>query len=115
MTRRGLDVVEELVRECEWTIASGFEQCVEILKLERRATALVTASGELGLGAPTAARKARIDIPGELALACFDALYFSPLLQPSLTAIRYDARAIGRGGAPPLLARGASAAPPPRP
>jgi DNA-binding LacI/PurR family transcriptional regulator len=50
-----------------------------------------------------AARRARVTIPGELALACFDDLYFSPLLQPSLTAIAYDTRAIGRKGAQLLL------------
>jgi LacI family transcriptional regulator len=101
MRAHGLQVDERLVRECEWTIASGFEQTVEVL--EHAPTALVTASGELGLGALAAARKARVDIPDELALVCFDDLYFSPLLEPSLTAISYDARAIGREGARLLL------------
>jgi LacI family transcriptional regulator len=97
MHEHGLEVDDGLVRECEWTIASGFEQTVEILR--HAPTALVTASGELGLGALAAARRARVAIPDQLALACFDDLYFSPLLEPSLTAINYDARAIGREGA----------------
>jgi DNA-binding LacI/PurR family transcriptional regulator len=35
---------------------------------------------------------------------CFDDLYFAPLLEPSLTAIAYDARSIGSAGARLLLA-----------
>jgi LacI family transcriptional regulator len=105
MRRNGLDVIPELVRECEWTIASGFEQSMPLLdgRIEGP-TALVTASGELGLGALAAARRTRTAIPDDLALACFDDLYFAPLLEPSLTAIAYDARIIGREGARLLLA-----------
>jgi LacI family transcriptional regulator len=45
-----------------------------------------------------------VSIPGGLALACFDDLYFAPLLEPSLTAIAYDTRSIGQAGARLLLA-----------
>jgi DNA-binding LacI/PurR family transcriptional regulator len=93
------------VRECEWTSASGFEQSTALLGgRTEEPTALVTASGELGLGALAAARRTRTKIPDDLALAGFDDLYFAPLLEPSLTAIAYDARVIGREGARLLLA-----------
>jgi DNA-binding LacI/PurR family transcriptional regulator len=104
MARNGLDIAPELVVECEWTIASGFHRAQALLSLEHPPTALITASGELAIGTLVAARRARVSIPEELALACFDDLYFSPLLEPSLTAIAYDARAIGRDGAQLLLA-----------
>jgi LacI family transcriptional regulator len=100
----GLTVNAENIRECEWTIASGYEQAAALLASERRPTALITASGELGIGALVAARRARVAIPRDLALACFDDLYFAPLLEPSLTTIAYDARAIGSDGARMLLA-----------
>jgi LacI family transcriptional regulator len=104
MARHGLPTPAALVRECDWTIASGFEQAGILLALERRPTALVTASGELALGALAAARRERITIPRDLALVCFDDLYFAPLLEPSLTAIAYDARSIGSAGARLLMA-----------
>jgi len=104
MARNDVEVDEELVGECEWTIASGFEHAESLLALPRPPTALITASGELAMGALVAARRARASIPQDLALACFDDLYFAPLLEPSLTAIAYDARAIGRDGAQLLLA-----------
>ena len=55
----------ELVRECEWTIASGFEHSMPLLDARNeKPTALVTASGELGLGALAAARRERGRDPG---------------------------------------------------
>jgi LacI family transcriptional regulator len=104
MQRNGLEAVPELVRECDWTIASGFRQAADLLALEPRPTAMITASGELGLGALVAARRAGVSIPDDLALACFDDLYFAPLLEPSLTAIGYDTPSIGQAGARLLLA-----------
>jgi LacI family transcriptional regulator len=103
LQRHGLEAHRELVRECEWTIASGLEQGAVLLALEDPPTALVTASGELALGALAAARRARRGIPDELAVVCFDDLYFAPLLEPSLTAIAYDAHSIGAEGARLLL------------
>jgi LacI family transcriptional regulator len=103
MERHQLEVSDELVRECEWTISSGFDGCSALLALDAPPTAVITASGELALGALAAARRARVEIPGELALTCFDDLYFAPLLEPSLTSIAYDARSIGSEGARLLL------------
>jgi DNA-binding LacI/PurR family transcriptional regulator len=91
----GLPTGKDLVRECEWTIASGLGEATRLLSGEPRPTAVVTASGELALGALAAARGARLAIPSDLALACFDDLYFAPLLEPSLTSVAYDARSIG--------------------
>ena len=104
MGRNALEVFPELIGECEWTIASGFAHAEALLAQERRPTALITASGELGLGALVAARRADVSIPGDLALACFDDLYFAPLLEPSLTSIAYDSPSIGQAGARLLLA-----------
>lgn len=105
MNKCGLTIDPDLVKECEWTIASGYEEAVTLLERpsDSRPTALVTASGELALGVLGAARRARVAIPQDLALVAFDDLYFAPLLEPSLTAIAYDARAIGREAARLLL------------
>jgi DNA-binding LacI/PurR family transcriptional regulator len=103
MERHGIAVDPGLIRECEWTIASGFEQSAVLLEADPRPTAILTASGELALGALAAARRARIEIPSDVALASFDDLFFAPLLEPSLTSIAYDARLIGLDGARILL------------
>src|SRR5262249_54503041 len=104
MSRNKLEVFPELICECEWTIASGFARAEALLALDRRPTALITASGELALGGLVAARRAGVSIPGDLALASFDDRYFAPLLEPPLTAIAYDPPSVGQAGARLLLA-----------
>jgi DNA-binding LacI/PurR family transcriptional regulator len=104
MHSHGLRVDEAFVRECEWSIRSGFEQALAVFASGEQPTAIITASGELALGALAAARQQHVAIPDEIALASFDDLYFAPLLEPSLTAISYDTRAIGAAGARLLLA-----------
>lgn len=103
MAKHGLDVPPEHVRDCEWTIASGFAQTLALLDGPAPPTALATASAELALGSLGAARSRGLAIPGDLALATFDDLYFSPLLEPAMTAIAYDAVAAGRRSAQLLL------------
>ncbi len=104
MRRHGIAVDPDLVHECEWTIRSGFEHAGRVLAHELRPSAIVTASGEIALGALAAARQARVSIPGDIGLASFDDLYFAPLLEPSLTSITYDARQVGSESARLLLA-----------
>lgn len=103
MNEHGLIVAEELVREARWAIASGFEHAVSLLTGGQPPSALITASAELALGALAAARRLRVEVPAELAIGCFDDLYFAPLLEPSLTSIAYDTRALGVEAASILL------------
>jgi DNA-binding LacI/PurR family transcriptional regulator len=103
MVRHGLKIEPQLVHECEWTLGSGYDRALDLLRVPGRPSALITASGELALGALAAARREHVLIPNQLALACFDDPYFAPLLEPSLTAITYDAPAIGSEAARLLL------------
>jgi len=98
-----LPALPSLIREGEWTIASGIEHARCLLELTPRPTAVITASGELALGVLAAARRRHVAVPRDLALACFDNLYFAPLLQPALTSVGYDAHLIGRAGSQQLL------------
>jgi LacI family transcriptional regulator len=104
MASRGLEVPDDIVREGAWSIASGFEQCRSLLELWEPPTAIVTASGELAIGALAAARQLRVQVPHQLAVVCFDGLFFAPLLEPPLTCVAYDTHAIGADGAQLLLA-----------
>ena len=99
MARHDLRVRPELVRPGEWTIHSGFREASALLEVGPDPTAIVAASAELALGALAAARHAGRAIPDDLALASFDDRYFAPLLEPALTAITYDAPAVGREAA----------------
>lgn len=103
MRDHDLPTPRTLISEGEWTIASGLDQASRLLARRQPPTAIVTASGELALGTLAAAGRARVAVPGDLALGCFDDLYFAPLLQPALTSVAYDAHLIGRIGSELLL------------
>ena len=103
MARHELPVVPERVRAGEWTISSGFHEGSLLLDVRPRLTAVVAGSAELALGMLAAARGAGTAIPDELALVSFDDRYYAPLLEPALTAIAYDARAVGSEGAQMLV------------
>lgn len=100
----GLAADPWLIRGGEWTIESGYREAVELLAIPEPPTALLTASAELALGALAAVRGAGLSIPDDLALASFDDVYFAPLLEPPLTSVAYDTRAIGSEAARLLLA-----------
>jgi DNA-binding LacI/PurR family transcriptional regulator len=103
MARHELPVEPECLREGEWTISSGFREGRMLLDVRPRLTAVVAGSAELALGMLAAARGAGTAIPRDLALVSFDDRYFAPLLEPALTAIAYDARAVGSEGAQMLV------------
>jgi LacI family transcriptional regulator len=104
VARHGLETRDGSARDGAWTVASGFEQATALLTRTEAPTAIVTASAELAIGALAAARRLRVGVPDQLALACFDDPFFAPLLEPSLTCITYDTHAIGAEGAGLLLA-----------
>jgi LacI family transcriptional regulator len=101
--RTGADRSPELIRACSWTQEAGAEETRTLLALEPRPTAIVASSAELGLGCIAACRELGVSLPGELALATFDDPYFGALLEPSLTAVGYDAAEVGRSAAALLV------------
>jgi len=95
MAARSLEVVPGLVMECEWSVRSGIEQTLALLDGGLAPTAVAASSAELALGALAACRSRGLRLPGDMAIASFDDTYFAPLLEPALTAIGYDTRAMG--------------------
>jgi LacI family transcriptional regulator len=96
---------EELVRVCRWTHESGREQSLDLLLLSPPVSAIVACSAELALGCLAACHELDVEVPDEVALACFDDPYFAPLLEPALTAIAYEPAELGRVAASLLLER----------
>ena len=91
------------VRVCEWTIADGRRASLELLAESEPATAVLASSAELALGFMSAAASRGVRIPQDVALVAFDDPYFGDLLEPSLTAVAYDPRAVGARAAELLV------------
>jgi DNA-binding LacI/PurR family transcriptional regulator len=91
------------VKVCAWEIADGRRAGLELLRDPEPATAVLASSAELALGFMSAAATRGARIPDDVALVAFDDPYFGDLLEPSLTAVGYDARQIGATAAELLV------------
>jgi LacI family transcriptional regulator len=103
MARHGLAAPDGLIRVCRWSHEEGRLGTLELLDTGSRPTAVVASSAELALGCLAACRERGLQLPDELALACFDDPYFGALLEPALTAVSYDPTEVGRDAAALLV------------
>ncbi|MGK5642816.1 LacI family DNA-binding transcriptional regulator [Streptomyces sp. URMC 126] len=105
LAEAGLPHVPELVVDGD-SRAEGAERAVErLLALAQPPTALVTANNAMTIGALRALRAARLSVPGDMALACFDDFSWADLFEPRLTAIAQPSREIGAAAVRLLLDR----------
>jgi LacI family transcriptional regulator len=86
-----------------WSVESGKRAALRLLALEPRPTALVAASDTLAVGAIHAARTAGLSVPEDLAVVSFDDPFFGDLLDPPITALARNERALGELAASLLL------------
>jgi LacI family transcriptional regulator len=103
MDTHGAIPQDRYVKLCEWSIADGRRAALELLADAEPATGVIASSAELALGFMSAAAAQRVRVPDDIALVAFDDPYFGDLLEPSLTAVAYDARMIGSRAADLLV------------
>ena len=103
MGRNGLVARPEHVRICRWSQEAGRAETHALLALDTPPTAVVASSAELALGCLAACRERSVQLPEELAVVSFDDPYFGALLEPSLTAVGYDAGEVGSTAASLLV------------
>jgi LacI family transcriptional regulator len=103
MAAQGAAPQERYVKLCEWDIADGRRAALELFGDPEPATGVIASSAELALGFMSAAAAQQVRVPDDMALVAFDDPYFGDLLEPSLTAVAYDARLIGSRAADLLV------------
>jgi LacI family transcriptional regulator len=91
----GLEVPDELVRQGDFSSASGYRETCALLALHQRPTAIVAASDLMALAALQAIRDVRLQPPHDVALVGFDDLEAAALAYPPLTTIRQDRQELG--------------------
>jgi LacI family transcriptional regulator len=91
----GLEIADELVRQGDFSSASGYRETCALLALPERPTAIVAASDLMALAALQAIRDAGLQPGGDIAVAGFDDLEAAALAHPPLTTIRQDRRELG--------------------
>ena len=100
-----LEVREEWICTGAFNMESGYEGMKRILALDRRPRAMMIANNNMAYGAIQALREARLSVPGDMAIAAFDAMDPTGLITPRITSLNQPAQQIGRRAVEILLDR----------
>ncbi len=96
---------EELIRFGHFTTDSGYEECLHLLTLDPRPTAILTANNRLAAGAHHAIVNSGLSIPRDISLVSFDDVPFVPTLASDLTVLAQPDYEMGKVAAELLLER----------
>ncbi|GAB4116685.1 MAG: substrate-binding domain-containing protein [Roseiflexaceae bacterium] len=94
-----------LVLNSNYATDGGYQATQRILWREDRPDAIFAINSLVAVGAVRAIREQRLDIPGDIALACFDDIEHAAAICPFLTVMQQPAESYGRIATDRLLAR----------
>lgn len=89
----------DLLREGDFTAASGRDRTEELLALPDRPTAILYSNDTMAIAGLSYARSQGLSIPRDLAISGFDDDHLSAHLSPALTSVSSDPAARGRAAA----------------
>ena len=101
----GLPVDPALIAEATVDPAGGFVGMRRLLELDDGPTAVFTVNNLVALGAIEAVRAARLEVPDDVALVCFDDIEYASRLYPFLTVMEQPAETFGTLGTQLLVER----------
>ena len=90
-----LKLEDELIKEGNYTPASGYNAMVDLLTESPRPTAVFIASDVVAMGAILAVKRAGLRIPEDIAIVGFDDIPLAEYFDPPLTTIRLPAYGLG--------------------
>ena len=96
LTEAKIPVDEELIREGDFTPASGYEAMKDLLSLSPIPTAAFIASDVVAIGAIQAIKQAGLQIPQDIEIIGFDDIPMAEFSDPPLSTIRLPAFDLGR-------------------
>lgn len=103
LKKANLPINEALIKEGNYTPASGFEAMKALLQLTPRLTAVFVASDVVAMGAMLAIKEAGLHIPKEIAVVGFDDIPLAGYYDPPLTTIHLPAFGLGWAGGERLI------------
>lgn len=105
MAGAGLEVPSEHLcfGDDVWSVESGRDAMADLLASTARPTAIVAAGDTLAVGAIHAVRELGLRVPEDVAVVSFDDPFFADLLDPPITALARNERALGELAASLLL------------
>lgn len=101
----GIDVDPRFVAVGGSNVEQSEAALGRVLDLADPPTALVSLNNSMTIGAMRAIRARSVDVPGDLAMVCYDDFEWANLFEPRLTAIAQDERVLGQQAVELLLDR----------
>jgi DNA-binding LacI/PurR family transcriptional regulator len=95
LAENGIDLQAEYIKYADYSIDSGYEKMMEILRLNPKPTAVITMSGLTTIGALKAIKASGYRIPDDFSIISFDDFEYSDLLDPPITTITQPAEEFG--------------------
>jgi len=95
LQKANLSVDKMLIKEGNYTPASGFHAMSSLLEIKPLPTAAFLASDVIAMGAMSAIKKASLRIPSDMAIVGFDDIPLAEFFDPPLTTIRLPAYGLG--------------------
>jgi DNA-binding LacI/PurR family transcriptional regulator len=103
LEKANLPIDQALIKEGNYTPASGFEAMQVLLQATPRPTAVFVASDVVAMGAMLAIKEAGLQIPKDMAVVGFDDIPLAEYYDPPLTTIRLPAFGLGLAGGERLI------------
>jgi LacI family transcriptional regulator len=100
----GIATDPALVAEGNYRFDSGLDAAGQLLAQAPPPTAIFASNDEMAAGALHAARRAGLDVPGDLSIVGFDDTAIAAHIWPPLTTVRWPIVEMGRAAARKLLA-----------
>jgi LacI family transcriptional regulator len=98
-----LSTSKALIKEGNYTPASGYKAMKSLLQVNPRPTAVFVASDVVAIGAILAVKEAGLHVPRDMALVGFDDIPLAEFYDPPLTTIHLPAFGLGWAGGERLI------------
>jgi DNA-binding LacI/PurR family transcriptional regulator len=95
LAENGIELQAEFIKYADYSVESGYEKTMELLRLNNRPTAVITMSGLTTIGALKAIKKSGLSIPDDISIISFDDFESSDLLNPPVTTVVQPADEFG--------------------
>ena len=95
LVEAGIQPDDSLLREGNFTPASGYEAMGDLLTVSPRPTAVFAASDVVAMGAMQAIKRAGLNIPADIAVVGFDDVPLAEYYDPPLSTVRLPAYGLG--------------------
>jgi LacI family transcriptional regulator len=105
MKLNGIKLNKSRVLSGNFTKQSGTLACQTLLRSRKRPQAIIAANDMMALGCYSAINDSGLEIPKDIAVAGFDDIFVSHLMNPGLTTVKVHIDKVGKFAAKTLIER----------